>query len=128
MAGHNLNYPELLPSGARPPEDRNAMSRAQRIQNLLTRELSPLHLELIDETTQHNAPANGESHFKLLVVSDYFAGLKPIARHRFINGLLGEEFAVGLHALAMHTWTPQEWFLKGGQAPASPPCLGGGKS
>ena len=104
------------------------MRRAQRIQNLLTRELSPLHLELIDETTQHNAPANGESHFKLLVVSDYFAGLKPIARHRFINGLLGEEFAVGLHALAMHTWTPQEWFLKGGQAPASPPCLGGGKS
>ena len=128
MAGHNLNYPELLPSGANPPEDQNAMSRAQRIQNLLTRELSPLHLELIDETTQHNAPANGESHFKLLVVSDYFAGLKPIARHRFINGLLGEEFAVGLHALAMHTWTPQEWFLKGGQAPASPPCLGGGKS
>lgn len=104
------------------------MSRAQRIQDLLTRELGPLHLELIDETTQHNAPPDGESHFKLLVVSDDFTGLKPLARHRLINDLLVEEFAAGLHALAMHTWTPEEWFLKGGQAPASPPCLGGGKS
>ena len=103
------------------------MSRAQRIQDHLTRELSPLHLELIDETTQHNAPPDGESHFKLLVVSNHFTGLKPIARHRLINGLLGDEFTAGLHALAMHAWTPDEWFLKGGQAPASPPCLGGGK-
>ena len=103
------------------------MNRAQRIQDHLTRELSPLHLELIDETTQHNAPQDGESHFKLLVVSNHFTELKPLARHRLINGLLGDEFAAGLHALAMHTWTPDEWFLKGGQAPTSPPCLGGGK-
>jgi BolA protein len=103
------------------------MNRAQRIQDHLTRELSPLHLELIDETTQHNAPPDGESHFKLLVVSNHFTELKPLARHRLINGLLGDEFAAGLHALAMHTWTPDEWFLKGGQAPTSPPCLGGGK-
>ncbi|MBP6809006.1 MAG: BolA family transcriptional regulator [Chromatiaceae bacterium] len=103
------------------------MSRAQRIQDQITRELSPLHLELIDETTQHNAPPEGESHFKLLVVSNHFTGLKPLARHRLINGLLGDEFAAGLHALAMHTWTPDEWFLKGGQAPTSPPCLGGDK-
>ena len=103
------------------------MNRAQRIQDQITRELSPLHLELIDETTQHNAPPEGESHFKLLVVSNHFTGLKPLARHRLINGLLGDEFAAGLHALAMHTWTPDEWFLKGGQAPTSPPCLGGGK-
>ena len=103
------------------------MSRAQRIQDQITRELSPLHLELLDETTQHNAPPEGESHFKLLVVSNHFTGLKPLARHRLINGLLGDEFAAGLHALAMHTWTPDEWFLKGGQAPTSPPCLGGDK-
>ena len=103
------------------------MSRAQRIQDQITRELSPLHLELVDETTQHNAPPEGESHFKLLVVSNHFTGLKPLARHRLINGLLGDEFAAGLHALAMHTWTPDEWFLKGGQAPTSPPCQGGDK-
>ncbi len=103
------------------------MNRDQRIQNLIVQELDPLHLELIDETSQHNAPADGESHFKLLVVSDRFGTLKPIARHRLIHDLLKAEFANGLHALAMHTWTPEEWFLRGGQAPHSPPCLGGGK-
>jgi BolA protein len=41
---------------------------------------------------------------------------------------LKAEFASGLHALAMHAWTPAEWFNRAGQTPASPPCLGGGKS
>ena len=104
------------------------MRRAQRIQDLVTRELAPLHLELVDETHQHSAPPDGESHFRLLVVSDRFADLKPLARQRLINGLLAAEFANGLHALAMHTWTPVEWFDRGGSAPESPPCLGGGKT
>ena len=104
------------------------MSRAQRIQEILNRELAPLHLELVDETHQHNAPPDGESHFRLLVVSDHFSDLKPIARQRIVNRLLSPEFTAGLHALALNTWTPEEWFRKGGQAPASPPCLGGGKA
>jgi BolA protein len=104
------------------------MRRAQRIEDLLTRELTPLHLELVDETHQHSAPPEGESHFRLLVVSDRFSDLKPLARQRIINGLLNAEFASGLHALAMHAWTPEEWFDRRGQTPVSPPCLGGGKS
>ena len=83
----------------------------------------------MDETHQHNAPPEGESHSRLLVVSDRFADLKPLARQRLINGLLAAEFANGLHALAMHTWTPVEWFDRGGGSPPeSPPCLGGGKT
>lgn len=104
------------------------MSRAQRIQDTLAHDLTPLHLELLDETTQHNVPADSESHFKLLVVSDRFDGLQLVARHRLINSLVSIEFASGLHALAIHAWTPEEWFLKGGQAPDSPPCLGDAKS
>ena len=45
-----------------------------------------------------------------------------------LNGLLEAELAGPVHALALHTMTPQEWFAKGGEAPQSPPCLGGGKS
>jgi BolA family transcriptional regulator, general stress-responsive regulator len=105
-----------------------AMNRAQRMHNLLVRELSPLHIELIDETSQHKAPADGESHFRLLLVSDRFTDLRPLARHRLVNGLLGAEFSAGLHALALHAWTPDEWFLRGGQVPGSPPCLGGAKA
>jgi BolA protein len=40
---------------------------------------------------------------------------------------LKDEFEIGLHALALHTWTPDEWLQKGGIAPDSPECMGGSK-
>jgi len=53
-------------------------------------------------------------------VSHYFSDLRLIDRHRFINQLFKEELG-HIHALAMHTYTPDEWAMKGG-APASPQC------
>jgi len=44
-----------------------------------------------------------------------------------INEILADELQHKIHALAMHTYTPEEWNEISGQAPASPPCLGGGK-
>jgi BolA protein len=44
-----------------------------------------------------------------------------------VNRELRKEFESGLHALALHTWTPDEWFEKGGNAPDSPQCMGGSK-
>jgi BolA protein len=104
------------------------MSRKQRIQDKLQSELSPLHLEVIDESHMHSVPEGAESHFKVLVVSEQFAEHKLVGRHRLINRLLGDEFSSGLHALALHTWTPEEWFEKGGTAPESPQCMGGSKA
>ena len=45
-----------------------------------------------------------------------------------MNGVLAEQLAGGVHALALHTMTPEEWFAKGGEVPQSPDCLGGGKN
>ena len=104
------------------------MNRHQTIENKIRESLKPLHLEVIDESGQHNVPAGAESHFKLVVVSEQFQGESLVARHRRVNVLLKQEFAAGLHALALHTMTPEEWFEKGGAAPDSPECLGGGKS
>lgn len=104
------------------------MNRKARIAEHLTNGLNPLHLEVLDESHMHNVPAGAESHFKVLAVSEAFDGEKLINRHRRINALVREELASGLHALAIHAWTPQEWFDKGGgAAPASPECLGGSK-
>jgi BolA protein len=104
------------------------MSRKARIEDTLSNSLSPMHLDVSDESHMHNVPAGAESHFKVLAVSEAFAGEKLIDRHRRINAVLRDEFAGGLHALAIHAWTPQEWFDKGGgAAPASPECLGGSK-
>lgn len=97
----------------------------QHLTEQLQTALSPSHLEVINESHNHSGPAS-ESHFKLIVVSDYFNDLKLIERHRFINQLFKEEMA-HIHALAMHTYTPDEWQMKNG-APDSPKCAGGSKS
>ncbi|MGB5830530.1 MAG: BolA/IbaG family iron-sulfur metabolism protein [Thiohalocapsa sp.] len=105
------------------------MSRRERIEQTLSGALGPMHIEISDESHMHSVPEGAESHFKVLVVSDAFDGEKLLGRHRRINALLGNEFAGGMHALAIHAWTPQEWFQKGGgAAPASPQCMGGSKT
>jgi len=91
----------------------------QHLTEQLTTALDPTHLEVINESANHSGPAT-ESHFKLVVVSDHFIDLKLIDRHRFINQLFREELS-HIHALAMHTYTPDEWLMKNG-APASPQC------
>ena len=87
--------------------------------------LEPFHLEVVNESSMHNVPPGSESHFKVTVVSAQFDGQGLVARHRAVNALLAEQLAGPVHALALHTMTPQEWFDKGGQAPQSPDCLGG---
>lgn len=104
------------------------MSRATRIRSRLEQAFEIEHLEVTDESDMHSVPEGAESHFKLLVVSDGFDGLPLVKRHRTINALMKDEFDAGLHALAIHAWTPAEWFDKGGAAPASPQCLGGSRS
>ena len=87
--------------------------------------MSPLHLEVTDESHRHKAPEGNESHFKVVAISDCFAEQTLVARQRLVHKALKREFESGLHALALSTWTPGEWFEKGGIAPDSPPCQGG---
>ncbi len=103
------------------------MSIQQRITEKLQQAFSPEHLEVINESHMHNVPEGSESHFKVFIVSDDFAGKTLIARHRMVNEVLKDELDGGIHALALHTKTMQEWFDQGG-APESPECLGGGKN
>ncbi len=103
------------------------MNRKATIEEKLTTAFSPLHLEVVDESHMHSVPEGAQSHFKVTLVTEAFAGQPPVARHRQVNRALAQELASGIHALALHTMTPEEWFAKGGKAPDSPPCLGGGK-
>ena len=103
------------------------MNKQSIIEQKIRVALAPMHLEVLDESHQHNVPEGSQSHFKLVVVSDQFEGMSLINRHRQINAVLKKEFDNGLHALALHTMTPEEWFNKGGNIPATPECLGGAK-
>lgn len=88
---------------------------------------APLHLDVINESHRHNVPAGSESHFKVVLVSDTFCGQRLLARHRAVNAALAEELAHHIHALALHTYTPEEWAAIQGDFPDSPQCLGGNK-
>ena len=47
-------------------------------------------------------------HFEATVVSAAFAGKLPLARHRMVYGTLGSLMGGAIHALALHTLTPDE--------------------
>ena len=87
----------------------------------------PSYLEVVNESSNHNVPAGSESHFKVVVVSEEFNNKALIARHRVVNQVLNAELQNQIHALAIHTYTEQEWLAKQGQSPDSPLCHGGSK-
>lgn len=102
------------------------MSVAQIINDTLVDALTPVHLDVINESSNHNVPANSETHFKVVIVSDQFADKTLVQRHRTINKLLADQLAGPIHALSLHTHTQSEWLDRGGVVPDSPPCRGGG--
>lgn len=102
------------------------MTMQQQIQSKLA-SLSPLHLEVINESHMHSVPPGSESHFKVVVVSPQFDGKRQLARHQLIYGLLADELAGGVHALALHTYSSAEWQAREQAAPESPACMGGSK-
>ena len=95
------------------------------IEEKLTAALSPEVLEVINESHMHSGPAT-ESHYKVVAVSKEFEGKMLIARHRMINAALADELKQ-IHALALHTMTPDEYFEKAGKVADSPLCEGGSK-
>ena len=97
----------------------------ERIERKLAEALDPEHLEVVNESGNHNVADGSETHFKVVVVAGAFEGERLLKRHRRINDTLAEELAGGVHALAMHTYTAEEWRARFGSAPMSPPCLGG---
>lgn len=96
-----------------------------RIEEKLAAVFDPAHLEVVNESGNHNVPDGSETHFKVVIVSGQFDGERLINRHRRVNETLAEELAGGVHALAVHAYTATDWHNRFGNAPMSPPCLGG---
>jgi BolA protein len=101
-------------------------SMANTIEAKVRQALAPSHLEVINESGNHNVPKGSESHFKLVIVSEKFEGQRTLHRHRMVYGVLEQELAGSVHALALHTYTAKQW-REVGDAPDSPNCHGGMK-
>ena len=103
------------------------MSVEAEIQSILTQDLNPVYLSVENESHMHGGPAT-ESHYKLTVVANTFSDLAKVKRHQRIYGLLANHLAGGVHALALHLYSPAEWERRQELVPNSPNCLGGSKA
>jgi BolA protein len=98
------------------------------IEQKLLAAFDPVFLDVIDESHMHNVAPGVESHFKVVIVTPAFDGMRLIQRHRAVNAIVATELAEKIHALALHTYTPSEWYeYYAEKPPASPKCFGGSK-
>jgi BolA protein len=85
---------------------------AERITRKLEDALAPQRLSVIDESHQHQGHGGwregGQTHFRVDIVSQAFAGKSRLERHRLVNAALAEELADGVHALAIVARGPGE--------------------
>jgi BolA protein len=88
------------------------MSMEKSIREKLMVALRPIRLDVINESELHaghrSSPGTGESHFRVLVVSELLRGKTRIERHRMINEALAAELKGGVHALAIKAYAPGE--------------------
>ena len=99
----------------------------QTIESKLNSNFKIEHLAVENESHMHSVAPGSESHFKVILVSDDFSELMLIKRHRLVIKALQQEMQK-IHALALHTMTPDEWTTRGGKVADSPHCMGGGKN
>jgi BolA protein len=102
------------------------MSVEEQLKARLEAVFTPAYLEIENESHQHSVPPNSETHFRLVMASDAFAGVRAVARHQRVYAELRDLLDGPIHALAMHLYDPGEWSERAEPAPASPQCLGGG--
>ncbi len=82
------------------------------MEKLLRARFSPLDFVLLDESGRHSghggARPEGETHYRLAMVSAAFEGLSRVARQRLVYQALQGEFGAGLHALSLELRAPGE--------------------
>lgn len=80
------------------------MAMAEIIESRLNEAFAPRALEIVNDSSRHAGHAgddgSGESHFTIHIVSDAFAGMSRLERHRAVHTALGD-LTHRIHALAL---------------------------
>ena len=82
-----------------------------------------VHIEVINDSKLHAVPAGSETHFRVIVASNRFAGMARLARHRLAQQVIAEE-ASQAKAISLRPLTEEE-FAAGDGVQAAPNCRGG---
>ncbi|AAO27128.1 BolA [Buchnera aphidicola str. Bp (Baizongia pistaciae)] len=82
----------------------------QKIINLLQKKINYEKLKIYNESKKHNITHNKNSHFKILIVSNYFINIDIIDRHRKIYSWLSIFFfKYKIKSLSIYAYTTLEW-------------------
>lgn len=92
------------------------MSVALTIREKLTSAFAPIALDLKDESAKHAGHSgarredgsDGETHFRIRLVSSAFEGLSRVERQRLVYAALDQELSGPVHALSLSALTPSE--------------------
>ena len=93
------------------------MTVEETIRDKLEKAFAPSSLIVENESAKHAGHAGardhlgratGDTHFRVVVVSEVFQGTSLVERHRQINAALNDELAGPVHALAIKAQTPAE--------------------
>lgn len=85
--------------------------RRERLAGRLEENLRPDQLEVIDDSHRHAGhagAADGRGHFTVLIVSQRFAGLGTLQRHKLVYEVVGDMMTTDIHALSIRALAPGE--------------------
>lgn len=86
------------------------MGVKEKIETKLRAAFKVTTLEVVDESHLHaghaGAREGGESHFRVVMTAEDFAGLGRVERQRRVNHVLAEELTGPIHALALKLEAP----------------------
>ena len=86
---------------------------AGETQSRIEAALSPEHIEINDDSHHHAGHkgdrALGGAHLTVTVVAPVFEGKSLVERHRMVYAAVGDMMQQQIHALSMHTHSPEEW-------------------
>ena len=85
------------------------MSKQQELLERIQAEFQPHFATVENESHMHSSGRGADSHFKLVIVSDAFEGMRKVQRHQKLYQLFADDLKNGIHALALHLYTKSEW-------------------
>jgi BolA protein len=82
----------------------------EQLRSALEKELSPLSLQIIDDSARHagHAGAREGGHFTIEVVAGVFRGRAQLERHRLVYAAVAPLMGRGVHALSIRAHSPEE--------------------
>jgi BolA protein len=101
---------EAQPGGA-PASGAQGAERLARIEQCLRAALQPQQIQVLDDSAAHAGhagAAGGKGHFRVRIVSERFAGLSTLQRHRLVNQALSPLWDTDLHAVSIVAKTSDE--------------------